>query len=205
MKAGCAAQKLQFEAHGKRDVVADFDGGRMTSDGGGLLLREANCCLGDLMAQRGTDPGALAGDPHPHPRGRGVLPRRDPELVRSQCGGLRARAGSQPGADSALTPRHAPCAAVLLADRRGGAPLPPVPLSHAQLVEPQAARDRQGRAPAAGRQSTLRGDQPGTLRNPVAAAAVRAGLLRPRRDGEPHQGAAAVSVRRPHQQRDDAR
>ncbi len=53
MKAGCAAQKLQFEAHGKRDVVADFDGGRMTSDGGGLLLREANCCLGDLMARLG--------------------------------------------------------------------------------------------------------------------------------------------------------
>ena len=53
MKAGCAAQKLQFEAHGKRDVVADFDGGRMTSDGGGLLLREANCCLGDLMAWLG--------------------------------------------------------------------------------------------------------------------------------------------------------
>ena len=40
--------------------------------------------------------------------------------MRSQCGGLRARAGSQPGADSALTPRHAPCASVLLADRRGG-------------------------------------------------------------------------------------
>ncbi len=53
MKAGCAAQKLQFEAHGKRDVVAYCDGGRMTSDGGGLLLREANCCLGDLMARLG--------------------------------------------------------------------------------------------------------------------------------------------------------
>ena len=53
MKAGCAAQKLQFEAYGKRDVVAYFDGGRMTSDGGGLLLREANCCLGDLMARLG--------------------------------------------------------------------------------------------------------------------------------------------------------
>ena len=53
MKAGCAAQKLQFEAYGKRDVVADFDGGRMTSEGGGLLLREANCCLGDLMARLG--------------------------------------------------------------------------------------------------------------------------------------------------------
>ena len=25
----------------------------MTSDGGGLLLREANCCLGDLMARLG--------------------------------------------------------------------------------------------------------------------------------------------------------
>ena len=57
MKAGCAAQKLQFEAHGKRDVVADFDGGRMTSDGGGLLLREANCCLGDLMARLGSAAG----------------------------------------------------------------------------------------------------------------------------------------------------
>ena len=34
-------------------MVADFDGGRMTSDGGGLLLREANCCLGDLMARLG--------------------------------------------------------------------------------------------------------------------------------------------------------
>ena len=44
---------MQFEAHGKRDVVADFDGGRMTSEGGGLLLREANCCLGDLMARLG--------------------------------------------------------------------------------------------------------------------------------------------------------
>ena len=54
MKAGCAAQKLQFEAHGKRDVVADFDGGRMTLDGGGLLLREANCCLGNLMARLRT-------------------------------------------------------------------------------------------------------------------------------------------------------
>ena len=53
MKAGCAAQKLQFEAHGKRDVVAYCDGGRMTSDDGGLLLREANCCLGDLMARLG--------------------------------------------------------------------------------------------------------------------------------------------------------
>ena len=157
----------------------------MTSEGGGLLLREANCCLGDLMARLGqcvsdfrqqgsvehtatdliaqrvcalalgyedlNDYGtlrrdraaplasaatlkrfelgrpetaaqhryhrmlvdrdgldnllvdlflesqaeALAGDPDPHPRGRGVLPRRDPELVRSQCGGLRARSGSQ--------------------------------------------------------------------------------------------------------------
>ena len=45
MKAGCATQKLQFEAHGKRDVVADFDGGRMTSDGEGLLLRDSLLAL----------------------------------------------------------------------------------------------------------------------------------------------------------------
>jgi hypothetical protein len=36
----CSRQRLLFEAHGTRDVTAVFDGGRITSDGGGLLLRE---------------------------------------------------------------------------------------------------------------------------------------------------------------------
>jgi hypothetical protein len=36
----CREQKLLFQAHGNRAVEAAFDGGMITSDGGGLLLRE---------------------------------------------------------------------------------------------------------------------------------------------------------------------
>lgn len=36
----CSRQRLLFEAHGTREVTAAFDGGHITSDGGGLLLRE---------------------------------------------------------------------------------------------------------------------------------------------------------------------
>lgn len=36
----CITQPLLFQPHGRREVVADFDGGAITSDAGGLLLRE---------------------------------------------------------------------------------------------------------------------------------------------------------------------
>lgn len=36
----CSRQRLLFQAHGGREVTAAFDGGHVTSDGGGLLLRE---------------------------------------------------------------------------------------------------------------------------------------------------------------------
>jgi hypothetical protein len=36
----CIPQQLEFQGIGLRRVVADFSGGRMTSDAGGLLLRE---------------------------------------------------------------------------------------------------------------------------------------------------------------------
>jgi hypothetical protein len=36
----CNPQPLLFQPHGRREVVADFDGGTITSDAGGLLLRE---------------------------------------------------------------------------------------------------------------------------------------------------------------------
>jgi hypothetical protein len=36
----CIRQLLLFQPHGRREVVADFDGGTITSDAGGLLLRE---------------------------------------------------------------------------------------------------------------------------------------------------------------------
>lgn len=36
----CTAEQLSFQGIGRREVVAQFDGGQISSDGGGLLLRE---------------------------------------------------------------------------------------------------------------------------------------------------------------------
>ena len=41
MFAQCNQKSFEFHALGRRHVVARFDGGRITSDGGALLLREA--------------------------------------------------------------------------------------------------------------------------------------------------------------------
>lgn len=38
--------QLRFHAFGRRDVIGRFDGGRITLDGGGVLLREADLRLG---------------------------------------------------------------------------------------------------------------------------------------------------------------
>lgn len=40
MKTQCSNSKIQFQDHGNRKVEAKFDGGILSSDGGGLLLRE---------------------------------------------------------------------------------------------------------------------------------------------------------------------
>ena len=40
MQTQCKASQLEFQGFGRRQVVADFDGGRISSDGGLLLLRE---------------------------------------------------------------------------------------------------------------------------------------------------------------------
>jgi len=48
MNTECNPTQLEFHALGNRDVVARFDGGRITSDGGGLLLREVDHRLGML-------------------------------------------------------------------------------------------------------------------------------------------------------------
>ena len=42
MQTQCTSRHLEFEGLGRREVVANFDGGRMTSDGGAALLREAD-------------------------------------------------------------------------------------------------------------------------------------------------------------------
>ncbi|MGE0378315.1 MAG: transposase, partial [Planctomycetaceae bacterium] len=42
----CRMQRLLFQVHGTREVTAEFDGGGITSDGGGLLLREVEARFG---------------------------------------------------------------------------------------------------------------------------------------------------------------
>ena len=46
MQTECISAQLEFEGFGKRRVVAGFDGGAITSDAGGLLLRETDRALG---------------------------------------------------------------------------------------------------------------------------------------------------------------
>ena len=40
MNTECTATQLEFQSFGRRQVTGRFDGGRLTSDGGGVLLRE---------------------------------------------------------------------------------------------------------------------------------------------------------------------
>lgn len=46
----CTVEQLSFQAVGKRQIVARFDGGQLSSDGGGLLLRKVERQTG-LLAQ----------------------------------------------------------------------------------------------------------------------------------------------------------
>lgn len=48
MGTECTPEQLEFHALGRRAVTGRFDGGRITSDGGGLLLRETDLRLGLL-------------------------------------------------------------------------------------------------------------------------------------------------------------
>jgi hypothetical protein len=44
----CTQSQFEFEAHFSRQVVARFDGSRLTTDGGALLLRQADRKIGLL-------------------------------------------------------------------------------------------------------------------------------------------------------------
>lgn len=46
MTTECKPEQLEFHALGRREVIGRFDGGRITSDGGGLLLREVDKRIG---------------------------------------------------------------------------------------------------------------------------------------------------------------
>ena len=57
MPTECAAEPLEFEHHPRRRVVADFDGGPITSGAGLLLLRrvDRHLSLSDQVADCFTD------------------------------------------------------------------------------------------------------------------------------------------------------
>ena len=50
MHTQCNSTDLTFEGLGRREVIGKFDGGRMSSDGGSVLLRASNRVL-DLTAR----------------------------------------------------------------------------------------------------------------------------------------------------------
>ncbi len=45
METQCNESQMHFQGHGRRKVEADFDGGRVSSDGGVLLIREVDAQL----------------------------------------------------------------------------------------------------------------------------------------------------------------
>ena len=49
MTTECTQLAFDFHTLGRRQVVARFDGGRITSDAGGLLLREAERATGIIQ------------------------------------------------------------------------------------------------------------------------------------------------------------
>lgn len=53
MPTECIPEQIEFQGHGFRKVVADFSGGRITSDAGGLLLRETEA--GTKILERFAD------------------------------------------------------------------------------------------------------------------------------------------------------
>ncbi len=52
MQTQCTQQTFEFQALGRREVVARFDGGPITSDAGGLLLGEVEQHTG-IIGSRG--------------------------------------------------------------------------------------------------------------------------------------------------------
>ena len=57
MKPQCSEEPLEFHGLGRREVIGDFDGGQISSDGGALLLREVEYRTGicKRLAQRFED------------------------------------------------------------------------------------------------------------------------------------------------------
>jgi len=77
METQCNEQLFNFQAQNRREVVAKFDGGTISTDGGALLLREAERLTGII-----ADFAACFTD------------HRDPELIEHRVEHLVAHADS---------------------------------------------------------------------------------------------------------------
>lgn len=79
METQCNASQMHFQGHGQRKVEADFDGGRVSSDGGVLLVREVDTQFNivDEFAQCFTD----YRDPE-------LIEHSVPELIRQRVYGI---------------------------------------------------------------------------------------------------------------------
>ena len=66
MQTECIQQTFEFQALGRREVTARFDGGPITSDAGGLLLREVELHTGIIrqLAECFTVVGIPGDDSH---------------------------------------------------------------------------------------------------------------------------------------------
>ncbi len=186
---------IDLANQGRRQVRARFDGGRMSSDGGALLLQAVDQRIG--LTRRLPPASSITATPAAARRAAGGAvpgqPRRGAGGDRLGCGRDRRPAARQAG--GAFLPRllrllllpPAVCDLRVTPAVRAAATVQP---GRGGRGRGRVAADR-GADPAA-----LGGDQPGAGadRDP---AAVRAAVLRTRGHGEPDQGAAAGPVRGP--------
>ncbi len=90
MNTECKPEQLEYQSLGRREVIGRFDGGRITSDGGGLLLREVDQRIGllDRLAACFTD-------------------HRNPESIRCQPWRAKRRLVDPSSREAALLTRRA--------------------------------------------------------------------------------------------------
>ena len=108
----CNRQPLLFSSLNRQQVVADFNGGTLTSDAGGLLLREVDRRLG--LTRRLADCIPDPREPREGTAARAVrrshqLPSLRGQPVSCDAGGGRVRAHRAPAANGAQRHRAGAC------------------------------------------------------------------------------------------------
>ena len=81
METQCIQEQMVFQQLGAREVIGRFDGGTISSDAGGVLLREVENHFGILKRVAGC-----------------FRDYRDPERIRAQRGGTDQAADLRAGA-----------------------------------------------------------------------------------------------------------